>query len=185
MADMALGRFIVGSVERSIKDVFFSYYSHLVSFAAAIVQDGRLAEDIVQDLFLKLCSSIREFKDEHSLSCFLYTSVKNSAIDELRRRSKRSGSNDEDVMNSIPDESSFADIVTQEEFHRLLEKAIASLPKQSRKVMELSLKSYSNIQIADELGISVNTVKTLKARSLKKMKEITHLSVILLGWLFV
>lgn len=34
MADMALGRFIVGSVERSIKDVFFSYYSHLVSFAA-------------------------------------------------------------------------------------------------------------------------------------------------------
>lgn len=160
MADMASGRFIVGSVERSIKDVFFSYYSHLVSFAAAILQDGRLAEDIVQDLFVRICSVIREFADEHSLSCFLYTSVKNAAIDELRKRSKCSVTTADELIDSLPDEIANLTELLNLSFNT---NAVAGeIPTAVYKLAKLQTLDLSNCKLTGFLSAELGNFEALE-----------------------
>jgi RNA polymerase sigma-70 factor (ECF subfamily) len=61
--------------------------------------------------------------------------------------------------------------VVKEEAFRLLERAIESLPNQTREVMRCSMKGLSIQEIADELNVSVNTIKTLKSRAYKVLKE--------------
>ena len=69
------------------------------------------------------------------------------------------------------DESDFIELIRREERFRILEKAIANLAPQSRKIMEMHIHGIPNKKIAETLGISENTVKTLKARAIETIKK--------------
>lgn len=77
------------------------------------------------------------------------------------------------VKNEETDEYSdleFAETV-REELIRQLYFHIDELPEERRKIILLSIKGYSGNEIAEELGISINTVKTQKSRSFKYLRE--------------
>ena len=73
----------------------------------------------------------------------------------------------------------------EEESYRIISQAIDALPPQSARVIKLSLDGKQNKEIAELLGISVNTVKTLKYRSLESLKtslkDYFYILLILLG----
>ena len=60
----------------------------------------------------------------------------------------------------------------EEETYQLVHKAVEQLPKQSCKIIQLSLQGYSNQEIADQLNISINSVRTLKQSAYKKLRGI-------------
>ena len=66
----------------------------------------------------------------------------------------------------------FRNQIIEEETYQLVHKAVEQLPKQSCKIIQLSLQGYSNQEIADQLNISINSVRTLKQSAYKKLRGI-------------
>ena len=64
----------------------------------------------------------------------------------------------------------FRDIVIEEETYRIVNEAIDALPVQSRRIIKLSLEGKQNKEISEELGISVNTVKSLKYKAMDVLR---------------
>jgi RNA polymerase sigma-70 factor (ECF subfamily) len=62
-------------------------------------------------------------------------------------------------------------LVQEEETYRIIYQAIYGLPHQSRKIILLSLKGYKNPEIAGELQVSLNTVKTLKKNAYRELRD--------------
>ncbi len=76
----------------------------------------------------------------------------------------------------IPD--TFNDFLIEDETYRIIHEAVESLPAQESKVIQLALEGLKMQEIADQLKISVNTVKTLKSRAYKHLrKELRELTL--------
>lgn len=159
----------------SFKEVFAEYYASQVHFAYKIIKNRHDAEDVVQDVFLGIWRSKPSFKNEIAFRAYLYLSTKNRSIDFLKKKSPLYS--DVSVFEDIEHE---ADAVVKEEAFRLLDRAIERLPNKTKEVIRLSIKGLSIKEVAQELSITVNTVKTHKLRAYRFLKEIYGRSFILL-----
>ena len=158
------------------KSIFDKYFPSLCIFANRFVNDEDLSKDMVQEVFLKVWNSATEFESEKSLKVYLYLATKNTCFDYLKKekRKKETGDYNAERIHSeaqMNDDSVVIDII-REETYRQLEDAIDLLPQKAREVVLLNLKSFSNQEIADELNISINTVKTHKLSAFKKLREL-------------
>ena len=146
--------------------LYKTYYVVLCKQAMTITRSSELAEEIVDDLFFYLWHHREELQVE-SLQAYLFCSVRNNSERVRRsrgfREEKLTHSMDDSMFNvhhSLSDSSHPLGWLLEEEMENVTQKAIDGLPKECRQVFELSRnegKKY--IEIAAELGISVNTVK--------------------------
>ena len=155
--------------KQEYKNCFDLYYPSLCLFASKIVLDYSIAEDLVQEVFIKLWEKFENFNNEYAIKSFLYTSVKNRCLNHIEHNKvikkhediiQQTSSNDFEINNNI----------IEEETHRLIYNAINELPNQCKNVLLLSIHGLKNIEIAEELHISVNTVKTQKKLAYKQLK---------------
>ena len=158
------------------RSIFDKYFPSLCVFANRFVNDEDLSKDMVQDVFLKVWNSAAEFESEKSLKVYLYLATKNTCFDFLKKenRKKKRGDLNTDLFNDeflLNDDSVILDII-REETYRQLEEAIELLPEKAKEVVRLNLKSLTNQEIAEELNISINTVKTHKLNAFKKLREL-------------
>lgn len=109
---------------------------------------------------------------------YLFT-IDNKCLNHLRDIRKF---DEEDVVENKWTETVFINQLKQEEFMKYLHQVIDWLPAQTGKIIRLTLKGLTNEEIGPELGISVDTVKTLKENGYKKLKEssLRHLYMILI-----
>ena len=98
---------------------------------------------------------------------FLYTTARNLALNELKHDAIVARYVQKGMLES---EEYLRDNVIEEEVYAIIYKAIDELAPQSRKVILLSLQELSNGEIAEKLGISINSVRTLKQNAYKKLK---------------
>lgn len=152
---------------KAFEILFNQLYPSLSILAMEYVKDTGVAEDLAQEAFIKLWNSKEKYEDITSLKSFLYVMVKNLSLNHLKR--DKLGNKYTDSLNK-EDFYHFNNQVIEEETYRILQQAILDLPKQSSKVMMLILQGLQNQEISERLGVSVNTVKTLKYNSLKKLK---------------
>lgn len=150
------------------RDLFDKYYVPLCVFAERYVGSEALASDMVQDCFVKLWQKQRDFEYLHQAKSFMYTSVRNACLNEIEHQQVVSGYK-ETLENRIS-EAFFHDHVIEEEMHRIVMEAVEKLPGQSRRIIELALENNSNIEIADKLSVSKETVHTLKKGAYKKLR---------------
>ena len=167
---------------KSWKTLYDFYYSALCSYANSIIKDSETAKDLVQDILIKIWDSNGHFKEVKDLTCFLYRAVYNNLLYHLRSLQVR-----EKAFRRIAaeeqlefDDEQFA-FTVQEELIRQLYVYIDDLPKDRREIILLSLKGYSGNEIAETLGITINTVKKQKNRGFKYLREKLQDSV----WLFL
>ena len=66
----------------------------------------------------------------------------------------------------------FLDEITRRETYRIVRESINKLPDRSRQIALLTLQGFSSQEIADQLDVSINTVKTLKKNAYAKLREI-------------
>lgn len=155
----------------SPEDIFDKYYQALCYFAFQYVNNDEIAEDIVQDLFTSIIEKPKEFDSPSHLRNFLYQSVKNACLNYI----KKNKSHDrylELMKNTHQDEEDYERRIIATEIYKELKFVIESLPPECKKVYELSyFKEMDNNSIAEQLGVSINTVKSQKARGKKILKE--------------
>lgn len=154
-----------------IEELFKGHFRSAVFISQMIVNSKEVAEDIVQDVFVKLLDI--DIKSGGSVVTLLYTSVKNASIDYTRTKAIRIN---EPIINAhIPDNTNYELSSEEIEYADKLRRVILSieaLPEQSRNVVKLiCLNHYSYSDTADKLGISVSTVKTHMYRSFKIMRK--------------
>ena len=113
--------------------------------------------------------NLGETMDRIQVKAFLYTAVRNKALNELEH-SKVVYEYAQNVIEKKKD-SFFHDAIVEEETYRIVSEAINKLPDQMKAIMQLSLEGKKNAEIADRLNISTETVHTLKKIAYKKLRE--------------
>lgn len=161
---------VVFSINRKevFEKLFNDYYGILVCYALKYVKRDDVAEDLVQDLFLSLWEKHLTFNSIPAFRSFLYTSIKNSALDYLKHEAVESQYVQDSLDKKIPLHDSS---VQKEEVYRLLFSQIDKLPERCREIFLLHLDGLSNEQIATKLSLSIETVKTQKKRAMKALKS--------------
>lgn len=155
--------------EQGFHDIFNKYYVALCSFANQYTENQDASADIVQDSFAKLWQIREDFFYLHQVKAFLYTSVRNKALNEIEH-SKVVYEYAQKVIekNKI---LFFHDAIVEEETYRIVLEAIEKLPDQMRAIMQLALEGRKNAEIAEQLDVSAETVHTLKKMAYKKLRE--------------
>lgn len=149
--------------------LFKRYYKALCHFAWDMLHNTDTAEDIVQDVFTNYFVRRESVStDETSIKNFLYTSVKFACYNHIRRGQVdlkyMSSLKNEDIWYESDIELKIIRAEVMEEIHRIM----LLMPEACRTVFRKGyLEGLSNSEIAEEMGISVNTVKTQKRRALK------------------
>ncbi len=151
-----------GNIE-AYEVLFKKYYLSMCIVACRLVGDEDIAKDIAQEVFIHLWEKRESYNFETTPDIFLYVAVKNKCFDYLKKQKKMPVQNS---LGAAEREYFFRDIVIEEETYRIVNEAIDALPAQSRRIMKLSLEGKQNKEISEELGISVNTVKSLKYKAM-------------------
>lgn len=153
----------------AFKQIFDMFYSSLCLFTNKYINDFKEAEDIAQEVFIIIWEKRKNFTNINSLKAFLYKTAKNKSLN-LIKHSKIKARYTEAQIKELETERYFADHLIEEETHRIIIQRINELPPQSRKIILHSLKGLKNNEIAEKMGISINTVKTQKKIAYKKLK---------------
>ena len=155
----------------AFEELYKSYYNQLHRFAWRFVKDVQGAEDIIQDVFVKMWLSREKLNFSSNIKSYLYTAVKNKALDNLKHLSVENQYSDnfKNLEKSVP--STDHDVIEKDlfmEYH----KAIDELPDQCRRVF--TMRRYSNLtnlEVAQILDISINTVKTQMQRAYSFLRK--------------
>ncbi|WP_084399578.1 RNA polymerase sigma-70 factor [Pseudotamlana agarivorans] len=170
---------------KAYKNVFDSLYTSLCVFAKSYVNDIDIAKDLVQDVFIKVWEDKIEFKNELAIKSYLYTSVKNKALDFLKsRRFKATDHMTVVEIDNLNKESFYLKEVVIEEASTRIEEAINTLPNKCAQIIRLSIKEFTNVEIADQLGISVNTVKAQKKIAYKRLRPLLKNYFVFIAFVF-
>lgn len=154
-----------------LEHIFSEYYARLVHFCFQIVHDKSAAEDIVQDAFVNYWD-LRQtvLNNKQSIKSFLYSSVRNASFNYIRHDKVI----EKYIQSLEPDpveEINAMHYIIRSEVLGEIHKAISSLPESCQRISRMGyLEGKKNQEIAEELGISVNTVKTQKQRALQLLR---------------
>lgn len=153
----------------TIEDLFLLNYRPLCMFALHYLQDADLVEDVVQECFTVLWEKLEQGADVANRRAYLYMSVRNRCLDHLRRKGLPTESlKPYDTYGIIDDD----DAEERSVMEAKLWTAIDSLPEKCRQVFLMSKRDGLKYEeIAEELGLSVNTVRNQISKALNVLKN--------------
>lgn len=153
--------------------VYHKYHHYLYSLAFRYLKDVELAEDAVQHVFVKLWDSARYIDVDINMKNYLYTMTKNFVLNQIRDNKEMISLNYENAQIEITDESSdVVSIMEDKQLLSLLYEGIQHLPPQKKEICHLKIdENKSNQEIAEVMGISVNTVKSHYQESVKMLRD--------------
>ena len=167
--------------EKAFEYIYQTLYPRLCAFANQYVNDNNAAEDVVSDVMYELWRKKRTFESFESIKAFLYVSVRNKSLSYLRKQ-KISFKHSEEIKKTST-ESFFKEHLIEEELTGILRQALDQLPEKARKVYELScIEGLKYKEVAEDLNVSINTVKSQRARAIKLLKELLEGQVL---WIFL
>ena len=158
--------------ERALEIVFRAHYSGMASFVQRFVRSPDVAEELVQDLFLKLWTKREQLSEIETFRTYLYRAARNQALNWLRRQKLERRWQDEHAgeEEAITTETADED-ASEHEGAAAVRSAIDRLPPRCREVFLLSRDGgLTYAEIARTLDISVKTVETQMGRALKSLR---------------
>jgi RNA polymerase sigma-70 factor (ECF subfamily) len=157
--------------ESSLKQLFEEYYSRLVYFSAQIVACRETAEDIAQEAFITYWNQ-KSVVAPHPMAIknFLYSTVKHASLN-VARHQRVKANYAAGLSDLTASEESLDNAIIHAEVLAQLHSALSTLPANCQRISRMCyLEGMKNHEVASELGISVNTVKTQKQRALQLLR---------------
>ncbi len=176
-----LERFKHGSDE-AFEEIVTEYQGPLMGFFFRLCWDRHKAEDMVQEVFMRLIRAAPRYESTGRLKTFIFKIAKNLWIDTVRKAHgspktyslEKPVKEDQKGMGALikGDSPNPAEAVIKEEERELLKESLKSLPETHRMVFELAVfQELPYKEIASILGIPVGTVKSRMFNSLRALKE--------------
>ena len=166
-------RFNRGSKD-ALRRIYEKYKDDLLGLAVTLLQDRSLAEDVVHDVFVTFASATGTFALSGTLKGYLLTCVANCARDRNRLRSGRNVGMDDAETMDCDCAGPLENAAGREESGRL-EDLLVRLPYEQREVIVLHLHHEMRFrQIAEALGVSINTVQSRYRYGLDKLRSILN-----------
>jgi RNA polymerase sigma-70 factor (ECF subfamily) len=151
----------------AFKKVFDFFYDRLYAFSFKYVKNNYAAEEITANTMLYLWEKREKISNINEIKPYLYKVTRNASLRYLKDTKKVVPLDAN--CNKLPQ---FEEYIIEEEVHVALLKAIDSLPYKCKRVFELScIEGLKYKEVAEDLNISVNTVKSQRARALALLKD--------------
>lgn len=156
----------IKSSEQEFNNLVHQFSLPLYIYAKRNMHSNIDAEDVVQECFVRLWEKMENITDIKSVKNYLYTMVRNECINRLKSKKVVEYRENYDTNNSSVDNVDEFDAI------ELMIVAIDALPPQYSKIMKCSAKGMHIKEIAEELDIAESSVKVMKTRSIKKLRNI-------------
>lgn len=157
--------------ELAFTELFHHYHGKIYSVALKFLKSPVLAEEIVQDVFLKLWLKRTDISSVERFDAYLFMMARNFIFDRFKKMGYEADM--QSAFRKQPysvNDSEY--LVRQHECQRLLHKAISLLPPQQQQVYKLSkIEGLSHERIAEKMQLSKLTVKTHMAKALQFIKK--------------
>ncbi|MBI3536234.1 MAG: sigma-70 family RNA polymerase sigma factor [Chloroflexi bacterium] len=159
----------------ALAEIYNRYARLVFSLAVRILNDRAGAEEVVQEVFVKVWRRARDYDvDRGKFSSWLSGIAHHHAIDELRRRRVRPSAtqNDEEEAVNIPDDGpALLEIAIQSLEHRRIVDALKIIPLEQRRAIEMAyFEGYTQQEIANLLHQPLGTIKTRMRLGMQKLK---------------
>jgi len=157
--------------ENAFERLFHSHYSHLCLFAEHFVRNHAEAEEIVQDIFVRLWENKSRITIATSVKNYLFRSVKNRCLNFLQHKKIETRYAEKllaEAEQSTPDDT---DIIESGLLHKI-EETINSMPQKRQEIFRLSREEGLKYrEISEKLDISLKTVETHMGLAIKTLRD--------------
>ena len=162
--------------QEALKEIFDKYHKKVYRIAYGVVRQREEALDIVQEVFIKLFRSIKNFKGRSHFYTYLYRMVMNTAIDHARKTGKQ-------TISSLDQEGSFQPsddlekgperILLQKELEERVKLAMDKLPAEQRAALIFrDVEGLSYQEMTEAMGCSIGTVMSRLHYGRKRIQEL-------------
>ena len=173
-----------GAYEQMIRD----YYQELYAYGIRLQNNPEFIKDCLHDLFVHIWERRTHLAETDNIRLYLLKSLRNRVVKQVVKEARSVGL-DEEMGDSLPSEESAEDEIVYYEnlllTRQRVKNALRELPPRQREVLHLRFyEGLSNDRIADIMNISKPAVANLVHASLRKIRQVWHISQIILLSIF-
>lgn len=157
--------------EKAFRKLYDIYRVPIYAYSLSLLKSAPNANEIVQDVFLKVWLNRGHLDPDLSFKSFVFTIAKNSSFNFLQKAANDRKLREEILFKSQKWYNPIDTSIKEKEFEQIRIKAIEGLPPKRRQIFKMSReeeKSYEEISM--ELGISISTVKNQMSKSLTSLR---------------
>lgn len=157
------------SDQAAFKIIFDAYQQNIFNFLLFKTHDKALAEDLLQDTFIKLWDKRKHLKEEESIKAYLYRIAHNLYLNHLRHGAVMKKHQEGELKSRIFVNNAHPQYILEEqEFQLKLTHTIEALPERIKEVFLMSrIETLSNKEIAERLGLSIKTIESHIGKALQ------------------
>lgn len=173
-----------GNVQ-AFETLMLRHEQKVFKFILTLLKSSELAEEITQDVFLKIWENRSALAELDSFTAWLFKVSRNQTLNAIKQIAARY-EREESYANMSDQTFDGNDVIHRKELASSIETCLEALPPKRRAIMRLKLEGFSNNEIGLRLGISPNTVKNQLAKAYLKFREqMSHnISLLLVGLLY-
>ena len=159
----------------AFRELFHAYKDPLFSYACKLCRSPEMAEEVVQEVFIKVWINRQHLDETLSIQAYLYTAVRHTLFNALKK-----AASDKNLKQEIFYQQAVAANITEDdvltaELQRIKKSMLDRLPPQRKLIFCLSrIEGLSHEEIAQQLGISKNTVKDQIVKAVRFLKQELH-----------
>lgn len=176
-ADAVLSIALTHDERRAFDIIFTRYYPRVKQFVHGFCGDEYEAENIAQDIFMKLWIQRDKIPAIETLDAYVYMMAKNAALNALKRMVREQRSMAESL--EVADNANIEESLYGKELMEIIHRHIDQMPEQRRRVFTMSrIEGLRNEEIAQRLNISKRTVETHISVALAELRRLMLLTVV-------
>lgn len=157
--------------EDAFCELYAAYKNRLLYFAMKFVKSREFAEDIFQDAFTVVWQGRRFINPDASFSSYLYTIVRNRILNQIRDMTNEDQLKEQILSQAVDATNDTKSEILLNDLKEIIGRALEQLTPRQREVFKMSRdQQMSHKEIADALGVSVNTVQEHISVSLKVIR---------------
>lgn len=158
--------------EKAFEQLYHLYYKKLIHFSENYTKSKELAEEVVEDVFIKIWANREKIVSINNLNVYLYTAVKHQSLNALSKEARRIVTEilDLNLYDTYEENHSPHDLLVTSELMQSVQSAIDSLPPRCKLIFQLVREDQLKYkEIAEILGVSVSTIDTQVAIAVKRI----------------
>ncbi|HEV2480923.1 MAG TPA: RNA polymerase sigma-70 factor [Puia sp.] len=165
--------------EAAFSELFYAYHQRLGAYVYRLTESRPATQEIVQDVFVKIWVKRATLANVEHFDAYLFTAARNHVFNYIRNMARERSRQAALVAGSQAETAGSQAVemeTPEEDYHLLLDEAVAQLPPQQQRVYRLhKQEGLSHAEIAERMQLSVETVKKHMSLALRAIRD--HLSM--------